>query len=425
VTFSLLVLPAFLLVLGFPVFVVLLAAATSAIVFFMDLPLAALHQSMFGVVDAFALLAIPFFIYAGELMGRGSVARRIVAVVNESTGPVCGKVGLTTIGTNAIFGAISGSAPATVATVGKLMLPSLRKAQYPEHVSAGLLASAGTIDILIPPSIPLLIYGVAANESVPRLYAAGLVPAFIVAGLTAVYIMWVARREGIADGTPFSLARLLAALRASFFALLPPVVILGGIYGGVFSPTEAAGIACVISALVTRYIYRDLTWGDILDIARQTSFVTAQIMIILAAAGVFAWVLTVNQIPQVLANHLQALNLAKWLLLLAVNIIFLLIGMVLDPIAAILVVTPLVVPIMKTAGVDMVHFGVIVSLNLALGLFHPPFGLNMFVVQSAFRFPLRVIIRGIWPVLGVQLLALVIVTYVPTVSLWLPNLIFG
>jgi C4-dicarboxylate transporter, DctM subunit len=139
----------------------------------------------------------------------------------------------------------------------------------------------------------------------------------------------------------------------------------------------------------------------------------------------FAWVLTVNQIPQVLANHLQALNLAKWLLLLAVNIIFLLIGMVLDPIAAILVVTPLVVPIMKTAGVDMVHFGVIVSLNLALGLFHPPFGLNMFVVQSAFRFPLRVIIRGIWPVLGVQLLALVIVTYVPTVSLWLPNLIFG
>jgi C4-dicarboxylate transporter, DctM subunit len=424
-TLSLLVLPTFLLVFGFPVFIVLLAAAAAAVLIFMDLPVAALHQSMFGVVDAFALLAIPFFIYAGELMGRGSVARRIVDVVNETTGPVRGKVGLTTVGTNAIFGAISGSAPATVATVGKLMLPSLRRAKYPEHVSAGLLASAGTIDILIPPSIPLLIYGVAAQESVPRLYAAGLLPALLVAGLTALYVMWVARKEGIADGAPFSLTRLVASLRSSFFALLPPVIILGGIYGGFFSPTEAAGVACVVAALVTRYIYRDLTWGDILDIAKQTSFVTAQIMIILAAAGVFAWVLTVNQIPQVLANWLQALNLAQWLLLLAVNIVFLLVGMVLDPIAAILVVTPLVVPIMKAAGVDMVHFGVIVCLNLALGLFHPPFGLNMFVVQSAFKFPLTVIIKGIWPVLGVQLFALILVTYVPALSLWLPKLIFG
>jgi C4-dicarboxylate transporter, DctM subunit len=424
-TLSLLVLPTFLLVFGFPVFIVLLAAAAAAVLIFMDLPVAALHQSMFGVVDAFALLAIPFFIYAGELMGRGSVARRIVDVVNETTGPVRGKVGLTTVGTNAIFGAISGSAPATVATVGKLMLPSLRKAKYPEHVSAGLLASAGTIDILIPPSIPLLIYGVAAQESVPRLYAAGLLPALLVAGLTALYVMWVARKEGIADGAPFSLTRLVASLKSSFFALLPPVIILGGIYGGFFSPTEAAGVACVVAALVTRYIYRDLTWADILDIAKQTSFVTAQIMIILAAAGVFAWVLTVNQIPQVLANWLQALNLAQWLLLFAVNIVFLLVGMVLDPIAAILVVTPLVVPIMKAAGVDMVHFGVIVCLNLALGLFHPPFGLNMFVVQSAFRFPLGVIIKGIWPVLGVQLFALVLVTYVPALSLWLPKQIFG
>jgi C4-dicarboxylate transporter DctM subunit len=425
VTFSLLVLPAFLLVFGFPVFVVLLAAATVAIVFFMDLPLVAIHQAMFGTVDAFALLAIPFFIYAGELMGQGSVARRIVDVVNESTGPVQGKIGLTTIGTNAIFGAISGSAPATVATVGKLMLPSLRRASYPEHVSAGLLASAGTIDILIPPSIPLLIFGVAANESVPRLYAAGLVPALLVAGLTALYVMWVARREGINDGASFSITRLVAALKGSIFALLPPIIILGGIYGGVFSPTEAAGVACVVAALVTRYIYRDLTWGDILEIARQTVFVTAQIMIILAAAGVLAWVLTVNQVPQLLANVLQSLQLSQWVLLLAINVVFLLVGMVLDPIAAILVVTPLVVPIMKAAGVDMVHFGIVVCLNLALGLFHPPFGLNMFVVQSAFRFPLAVVIKGVWPVLGVQLVALLIVTYVPALSLWLPRLIFG
>lgn len=424
-TFSLLVLPSILLVFGFPVFVVLLAASAVAIIVFMDLPIAALHQSMFGVVDAFALLAIPFFIYAGELMGRGSVARRIVGIVNETTGPIRGKVGLTTVGTNAIFGAISGSAPATVATVGKLMLPSLRQAKYPEHFSAGLLASAGTIDILIPPSIPLLIYGVAANESVPRLYAAGLMPALLVAGLTAIYVMWIAHRYRINDGTPFSFSRAVAAIQSGFFALLPPIIILGGIYGGIFSPTEAAGVACVAAAFVTRYVYRDLTWGEILDIARHTAFVTAQIMIILAAAGVYAWVLTVNQVPQFLADALQAMNLSQWVLLLAVNIVFLVVGMVLDPVAAILVVTPLVVPIMKAAGVDMVHFGVIVCLNLALGLFHPPFGLNMFVVQSAFGLQLRVIIRGIWPLLGVQLVALVIVTYVPALSLWLPRLLFG
>lgn len=424
-TFALLILPTGLLALGFPVFVVLLAAAAVAILLFMDLPAAALHQSLFGVIDAFALLAIPFFIYAGELMGRGSVARRIVDLVQETTGPVRGKVGLTTVGTNAIFGAISGSAPATVATVGKLMLPSLRRAGYPEHVSAGLLASAGTIDILIPPSIPLLIYGVAANESVPRLYAAGLLPALLVAGLTALYVLWVARRGAISDGGSFDGRRALAAIRGSVFALLPPFIILGGIYGGVFSPTEAAGVACLAAALVTRFVYRDLTAADIFAIARQTAFVTSQIMIILAAAGVFAWVLTINQIPQALADWLQALNLSQWLLLAAVNIVFLLIGMVLDPIAAILVVTPLVVPIMKAAGVDMVHFGVVVSLNLALGLFHPPFGLNMFVVQSAFAIPLRTIIRGIWPILGVQLVALVIVTYAPELSLWLPRAIFG
>ena len=424
-TIPLLILPIVLLAFGFPVFVVLLASAAAAVVVFMDLPLVALYQSMFGVVDAFALLAIPFFIYAGELMGRGSIARRIVDVVNEATGNVRGKIGLTTVGTNAIFGAISGSAPATVATVGKLMLPSLRKAGYPEHVSAGLLASAGTIDILIPPSIPLLIYGVAASESVPRLYAAGLLPALLVAALTAAYVMYIARTHGIEDGSRFSLKGASAAIGRSAFALLPPVIILGGIYGGIFSPTEAAGVACVAAALVTRFIYRELSWADILDIGRQTSFVTAQIMIILAAAGVFAWVLTVNQIPQVLANWLQAMDLAQWLLLFAVNIVLLIIGMFLDPIAAILVVTPLVAPIMKAAGVDMIHFGVVVSLNLALGLFHPPFGLNMFVVQSAFRFPLEVIIRGMWPVLGVQLVALVIVTYVPALSLWLPRLLFN
>lgn len=416
-SFALGVLPVALLLLGFPIFVVLLAAVTVALVFFMNVPLGALHQNMYGAIDAFPLLAIPFFIYAGELMGRGSVAQRLVDAVQAGVGRVPGSLGVTTVATSAIFGAISGAAAATVATIGKIMVPAMRRAGYPETFAAGLITAVGAIDVVIPPSIPLIVYGAAAQESVPRLYAAGVLPGLLIAGLLAVYVVWFARRHGLHASERFELARFARAVARGAWALGAPFIILGGIYGGVFSPTEAAGVACVYAAFVTRVVYRDIPWREILDAAGATAVFTAQILIIVACASVFSWLLTVNQVPTAVVAWIASHELAPWMILLALNVLLLVVGCFIDPLSAILVLTPLLVPIVKGAGIDTVHFGIVLTVNLAIGLFHPPFGINIFVAQSVLGLKLAVIYRGIVPFLGLYLIALLVITYVPEISL--------
>jgi C4-dicarboxylate transporter DctM subunit len=417
VSFALGVLPIGLLLAGFPIFLVLLSAVTVALVFFMNVPLAALHQNLFGSLNAFPLLAIPFFIYAGELMGRGSVARRIVDVVQAGVGSLPGSLGVTTVGTSAIFGAISGASAATVATVGRIMLPAMRRAGYPEKFSTGLIASVGAIDIIIPPSIPMIVYGMAAQESVPRLYAAGVLPGLLIAGMLAAYVMWRARREAAEARTPFSARAFGRALVRGVWALGAPVIILGGIYGGVFSPTEAAGVACIYAAIVTVFVYRELGWSEIVAAAVLTVRFTSQVLLILACASVFAWLLTVNQVPATLVGWLQALDIRPWTLLLAINVVLLAVGCFLDPLSAILLLSPLLVPVVKAAGIDTVHFGIVVMVNLAIGLFHPPFGINIFVAQSVLGVPLGTLYRGILPFLVIYLIALGLITYIPEISL--------
>jgi C4-dicarboxylate transporter DctM subunit len=416
-TFALAVVPVTLLALGFPIFLVLLSAAAVALVFYMQVPLAVLHQNLFGAIDAYALLAVPFFIYAGELMGRGTVAQRLVDFVQGGVGSVRGSLAVTTVGTSAIFGAISGASAATVATVGRVMLPALRKAGYPEKFSAGLITSVGAIDIIIPPSIPMIVYGAAAQESVPRLYAAGVLPGLLIAGMLALYVVWYARRRGIGAGEAFDLRAFLAAARRGVWALGAPVVILGGIYGGFFSPTEAAAVACVYAALVTALVYRDIGWREIVNAAGTTVVFSAQILIIVACASVFAWLLTVNHVPVALAGWIREVGVSPALLLLAVNILLLAVGCFLDPLSAILLLSPLLVPIVKAAGIDGIHFGIVFMVNLAIGLFHPPFGINIFVAQSVLNLPLGVLYRGIVPFLFIYLAALGLITYIPEISL--------
>jgi C4-dicarboxylate transporter DctM subunit len=416
-TFALGILPAALLLLGFPIYLVLLAAVSVALVFFMNVPLVALHQNLFGAIDAFALLAVPFFIYAGELMGRGSVARRIVDVVKAGVGPVPGALGVTTVGTSAIFGAISGAAAATVATVGQIMVPAMRESRYPEKFTAGLITAVGAIDIIIPPSIPMIVYAAAANESVPKLYAAGILPGLLIAALIAGYVVFYSRKNGIDPGTPFHARSLLQSLLRGFWALGAPFIILGGIYGGVFSPTEAAAVACVYAAFVTWAVYRDVGWSEILDCAAATVRLTAQVFIIVACASVYAWLLTVQQVPQALVAWIQGLGLGSAAVLLAINVLLLIVGCFIDPLSAILVLTPLLVPVVKALGIDTVHFGIVLTVNLAIGLFTPPFGINIFVAQSVLKLPVESIYRGIWPFLFLYLIALVVITYVPQLSL--------
>ena len=416
-TFALAVVPVALLLLGFPIFLVLLTGVTVALVFFMHVPLAALHQNLFASVNAFALLAIPFFIYAGELMGRGSVAQRLVDVVQAGVGSIRGSLGVTAVGTSAIFGAISGASAATVATIGRVMVPAMRRAGYPETFTAGLITAVGAIDVIIPPSIPMIVYGAAAEESVARLYAAGVLPGLMIAAMLAAYVVWRARRENFGAGEPFQWRVFLRALGRSLWALGAPVIILGGIYGGVFSPTEAAAVACVYAAFVTAFVFRELGWRDIVEAAASTVLFTGQILIIVACAGVFAWLLTVNQVPAAMTAWLQSLNVSAWMLLLAINILLLLVGCFLDPLSAILLLSPLLVPLVKAAGIDGVHFGIVVTVNLAIGLFHPPFGINIFVAQSVLGLKLETIYRGIIPFVIIYLVALALITYIPDLSL--------
>jgi C4-dicarboxylate transporter DctM subunit len=416
-TFALGILPVVLLLLGFPIFLVLLSAVSVALVFFMHMPLAALHQNLFGSINAYALLAIPYFIYAGELMGRGSVARRLVDFVQDGVGSVRGSLGVTTVGVATIFGAISGVSAAAVATIGKIMYPSMVNAGYPKPFAAGLITAVGAIDIIIPPSIPMIVYGAAAQESVPRLYAAGIVPGLLIALLIGGYVVFRAARENFGAPVAFDLLRFLRSTGRSLWALGAPAIILGGIYGGVFSPTEAAAVACVYAMFVTLVVFRELSVADIVEAAAITVRFTSQILIIVACAGVFAWVLTVNQVPATLVGWIQYLDASPWQFLLVVNVLLLVVGCFLDPLSAILLLTPLLVPVAKALGIDTVHFGVVFMVNLAIGLFHPPFGINIFVAQSVLGIRLETIYRGIIPFVVLYLVALALITYVPAISL--------
>lgn len=423
--FALGLLPIVLLATGFPVFLVLLTAATVALVFFMNMPLAALHQNLFGSINAYALLAIPYFIYAGELMGRGSVAQRLVDFVQAGVGSMRGSLGVTTVGTATIFGAISGISAAAVATIGKVMYPSMVRAGYPQHFAAGLVTAMGAIDIIIPPSIPMIVYGAAAQESVPRLYAAGILPGLLIAVLVGGYVVWRAWRAGFGAGETFNMDHLLRSTIRGLWALGAPVIILGGIYGGICSPTEAAAVACVYAIFVTRFVFRELSWTDILEAATATVRFTAQILIIVACAGVFSWLLTVNQVPSTLVAWIQDAEISRWTFLLVINVLLLLVGCFLDPLSAILLLTPLLIPVVKSLGIDTVHFGIVIMVNLAIGLFHPPFGINIFVAQSVLGIDLRVLYRGIIPFVVLYLLALALITYVPIVSLIGVRLLIG
>jgi len=417
------VMPVVLLLLGFPIFLILLATSAVLVLFVMGVPATQLHITMFGSVDKFALIAVPFFLFAGELMGRGGMSKRIVDWVLAAAGSVRGSLGLTTVGACTIFGALSGSAPATVAALGRLLYDPLRKSGYGERFANGLLTSSGGIAVVIPPSITMILYGTAAEQSVALLFVAGIVPGLLIAALMGAYVYYYAARRGIGRGPGFDGRVFLRASRDGVWALGMPVIVLGGIYAGVVSPTEAAGIACVYAIVVTRYVYRDISWGGIWDVAVSSMYLTAQVLIIVAAAGVFSWLLTVSGLPQQLVAWMTGLELQPWMVLLAVNLLLLIVGCFLDPNSAILVLTPLLLPVMQAIGVDLIHFGIIMTVNLAIGMFTPPFGLNIFVAQAMFKAPLSTIYPGLVPFIAINLIALMVVTYLPGLSLWLTRFV--
>ena len=412
-------LPFVLLLAGLPIFLILLTTATLALLLVMNVPLAAVPQMMFGSIDKFSLLAVPFFIFAGEILSNGGISERLMRWVQSIFGGVRGSVALTTVGTFEFFGAISGSSPATVAAVGKTLYPALRQGGYDEKFSLGLVTSAGAIASIIPPSITMILYGAAAEQSVAKLFIGGVFPGILVGLLSACYIIYYTYTRDIAATERFTLVRFLQATRESVWALLAPVIILGSIYGGICTPTETAGIACVYAVLVTRFIYRTLTWRRLLELSVSSGVLTAQIMIIVA----FSWLLTISGVPQTIVRFISEQQISPAMLLFAINIFLLIVGCFIDPSSAVLVLTPLLVPIVSHAGIDLIHFGIIVTVNLAIGMFTPPFGLNLFVSQSLFNVPMSRIVQGLAPFLLVQLAALLVITYVPWLSLYLGQFI--
>jgi len=415
--FVLLILPLVLLVLGFPIFLALLVTALVVIYGFTDLPPNVIQTLMFSSLDSFPLLAVPFFIFAGDVMARGGIAQRLIELIMSVVGNIRGSLAVATIGSASAFGAMSGSSVACVAAIGKLTLPSLEQGGYGRRYSVSMITATGVIDVIIPPSIPMILYGVTAQQSVTHLFLAGIVPGLIIAGGLALYVMARAHIRKTPLTGQVHWAEVLTRARAGIWAVFAPVLILGGIYGGVFTPTEAAGVACVYSVLVSVYVYRELTWKDIWQIAIDCSGLIAQILIIVVGAGVFSWLITTSGFPVKLVNWIDSLDLATWSLLLTINIVLLIVGSALEPPAAILVLTPLLLPLANKAGLDPIHFGLIVTVNLAIGLFLPPFGLNLFASHALFRVPLTSLYRGVLPFLVVYLLALLLITYVPAVTL--------
>ena len=411
--------PLALLALGFPFFLILIATASIVLALFAGIPTTAIHQVMYASIDKYALLAVPFFIFAGDLMGRGGVSQRLVRWVTSMIGGVRGSLPFTALGTATVFSAISGSTAATVAAVGGLTYHRLRDAGYNERFSSGLLISAGAIDNLIPPSIGFILYGTASDTSVVKLFAAGIFPGFVLAAFFGAYIWYYVTRRGERGSARFNLAEFLAATRDGIWSILAPVFILGGIYAGVFSPTEAAGAACVYAIIVVGLVYREIGPREIFDSAARSMYLTAQVFVIVAAAGLFSWTLTVGGAPQALAAFIKSLEVPPWAVLLAINLVLLAVGMFLDTASSILVLTPLLVLIARAIGVVPVHFGVILVMNLSIGTFTPPFGVNIFVGHVVFKAPVSSIYPGLVPFIVAAIGALMIVTYVPALSLWI------
>jgi C4-dicarboxylate transporter, DctM subunit len=411
------VLPIALLLMGLPIFTVLMASASVALIWVMDLPIGVIQTTLFGSIDNYNLIAVPFFILAGAIMSEGGISGRLIDWVLSILGGVRGSLGLTTVGACTAFGAISGSSPATVAAIGGMLYPSLREKGYPESVASGLLTASGAIASIIPPSIAMILYGVAAEESVRYLFIGGILPGLLTAGLMGIYIYVTARRLGIREGGTWSLAQIGRTTARGGWALGTPLIILGGIYAGVFSPTEAAGVACLYAIIVTLLIYRDLTPKGLWQVTTQSVYLTAQVLIIVGAATLMARILTIADVPQTVVGWIQAMQLSSWMVMLIINVLLLVVGCFLDPASAILVLAPILKPVVVAAGIDPVHFGVVMTVNLSIGMFTPPFGLNIFVTQAMFKVPLPTLYRGLAPLILVNLVALAIISYWPWLTL--------
>lgn len=402
--------------LGFSAMMAIIASSTS-------LTLISLIQSLVTSCDSFPILAIPMFILAGDLMSAGGVSSRILNVCNVFFGRVTGGLAIVTVLVCMFFAAVSGSGPATVAAIGTMVIPTMLRQGYSKQFVLALVATAGSIGVIIPPSIPMVIFGVATGTSVTKLFMGGFIPGIMI-GLTLIaYCYYHCKKRNIGgNGEKPTKRQALHAIYDAKWALINPIIILGGIYAGIFTPTEAASVAAIYAFVCGFFFHRELSIIKFLKAVATSCSTTATTMVILGCASAFTKIIMVEQIPALITNGFLSLTSNGIVLLILINILLLIVGCFMDTTPAILVLAPILMPIAKTIGLDPVHFGLIMVVNLAIGFTTPPLGINLFVASRISNSPMEVILKGIVPFLIIMIINLLIISFIPQVVMFLPNL---
>ena len=387
-----------------------------------SVPIEAVALKLFTGIEKFEIMAIPFFILAGNFLTHGGVAKRMIVFASAMVGHWHGGLGLAGVLACALFAAVSGSSPATVVAIGAILLPAMVKAGFPKQFGAGVITTSGALGILIPPSIVMVMYSVATNTSVGALFMAGVVPGFLLAMFLGLTTWYRARKNNYPRQPKASFAMRAKAFRESMWGLLLIVVVMGGIYTGIFTPTEAAAMSAVYAFIVAVFVYKDMGLKDVPKVLLNSASMSAMLLYIITNAVMFSFIMTNEQIPQSLAEWMLAQGMGPIIFLLAVNVLLLMAGNFMEPSSIVLIFAPILFPMAMKLGIDPVHFGILMVVNMEVGMCHPPVGLNLYVASGITKMGITELTIAVWPWLLTMLGFLVLVTYVPAISLWLPRL---
>lgn len=412
-----------LVVIRVPIAIALALGAAIPLFMFTNLPLVAVAQKFFTATDSFPLMAIPFFIIAGGLLERGGVSKRLVSFASALVGGLPGGLAIVTFLASAFFGAISGSSTATVIAIGSIMVPAMLHEGYPLKFALATVASAGYLGVIIPPSIPMVVYGMATGTSVTDVFMAGFIPGLLLCGAMSLYAYFFGKKY-LKTTKKFALSEVWRTFKEAFWALLMPGIILGGIYGGIFTPTEAAAVACLYGVLVGFFIFKELNLKILYDILKNSVVTSSMIMFIVAAASAFGFVMTRDMVPVKVADFIISISSNPILLLILINILLLVVGTFMETCAAIMILGPLFLPICQQMGIDMTAFGIVMVVNLAIGMITPPLGLNLFVAAGLQNCNVdKVINTHLIRYVAISIAVLLMLTFIPSISLFLPNLL--
>ena len=411
--------------IGMPVAISLGLSSLLTIFFFSQDSLASMSIKLFETSEHYTLMAIPFFVLAGNLMSTGGVAKRMVRFAIAAVGHLRGGLAIASVLACMLFAAVSGSSPATVVAIGSIVIAGMLKNGYTKEFAAGVICNAGTLGILIPPSIVMVVYAAVTEVSVGRMFMAGVIPGILLGLMLMAAVWWRAGKLQLTPPPKATMGEVFSALVDSFWGLALLVIIMGGIYGGIFTPTEAAAVSAVYALFIAIFIYKDLTFKDLPMVFLESSKTTVMLMFIVANALLFAHVLTTERIPQSIAESIVQIGMEPWMFLLVVNVLLLIAGNFMEPTGIILILAPILFPIATQLGIDPIHLGIIMVVNMEIGMVTPPVGLNLFVTSGVTGMNLMQVTRAAVPWVSVLLVFLLLVTYIPEISLGFPNYVFG